>query len=321
MADGSIGGAYFTLSVNTDDFKAQMGQAKSTAKSTADDVEQSTLQQVGAFKRLFGQVAGGIGTFAAFFAMGQKIGKMLRDNADLTEEWLKSIQSGAPEERLRAIAKELEDLQNASQGGLGNDIDNLIQGRSTARVRAKLEALQRERDALSIAAEKRQAEREKADAKKAAEEKARIQKAYDDETKQMEEDLLALRRAGADEETQHLYKAQDLNARLYDETDERRRAALEEMIELERGLAKKAADERLQKRIDEERSVAKARADEDKRLASERLRLEMDNVRRLEDYRRSIAQGFGVGDVATGDLGAIRRGIENLAASQITSRD
>jgi hypothetical protein len=50
-------------------------------------------------------------------------------------------------------------------------------------------------------------------------------------------------------------------------------------------------------------------------------KMRMDNIRRLEDYRRSLTQGFGVGDVASSDLSALVDAMKQVTSNQISSRD
>jgi hypothetical protein len=59
----------------------------------------------------------------------------------------------------------------------------------------------------------------------------------------------------------------------------------------------------------------------EKRIADAALKFQMDGVRRLEDYRRSIAQGFGVGDVASSDISALVDAMKQVTSNQISSRD
>jgi hypothetical protein len=316
-ADGKIGGAYFTLSVNSGEFDTQMKRAATSAKSASEQVEGSVLKQVGAFRTLFSQVAGGITTFAAFFAAGQRLGRMFSDLTDENEAFIKSFQGGAPEARLAAIAKEMESLQNAMTG---NDLDSLlVQGQTMSQVRARVEALERERTAVQLIADGRRAEAEEkaADAKYKKELAAWV--ANENKKKELarqlgdELDQLRLDSAGSEFE------------RIRTEADIAIGKAREKFGEYEGESFGKLIDaiaERRERRLREANAkIFDEQMKAEKELADERLKLEMSNIRRLEDYRRSLSQGFGVGDVASSDLSALVDAMKQITANQISSRD
>jgi hypothetical protein len=317
--DGKIGGAFFTLSVNSGEFDTQMKQAATSAKSASDQVEGSVLKQVSSFRTLFSQVAGGVATFAAFFAAGQRIGKMFAELTAANEEFIKSIQGGAPEARLAAIAKEMEGLQNAMAGGVGGTLDALWGGMTPAQVRARVEALERERTAVQLIADGRRAEAEDkaADAKYKKELAAWV--ANENKKKELarqlgdELDQLRLDSAGSEFE------------RIRTEADIAIGKAREKFGDYEGDSFGKLIDaiaERRERRLREANAkIFDEQMKAEKELADERLKLEMSNIRRLEDYRRSLTQGFGVGDVASSDLSALVDAMKQVTANQISSRD
>lgn len=318
-ADGKIGGAFFTLSVNSGEFDTQMKQAATSAKVATDQVDDGVVKTINSFKKLGLQVVSAIGVFATLYATGQQIRKMFADMTAENEAFIKSFQGGAPEARLAAIAKELEVLQNAMSGGVGGTLDALFEGMTPTQVRARVEALERERTAVQLIADGRRAE---------AEEKAADAK--------YKKDLAAW---VASEN-----KKKDLAKQLGDELDQARLDASGsefERIRLEANIAVGKAREKFaeyegesfgklidaisEKRERRLREVNDKLFDEqmkaEKALADERMKLEMSNIRRLEDYRRSISQGFGVGDVASSDLSALVDAMKQVTANQISSRD
>lgn len=339
MAENRLGGAWFELSVKDKNLVAGLVRAEQQAKESAtninaslkgvganfsdvgdsskkmgSDVEQSALQQVSAFRRLFSQVAGGIAVFGSFLAIGERIGRMLVSNAESTEAWFQSFQSRSAEDRLSSIGEELKKLQNANDGGIGGAVEALFMGMSPAQVREKIKALEDEREALSIVAAGRRAQREDEE----------IQRKY-------EKDLAAWQANEQKKASLSMAAAEQLlSLRLSLETDGLKKIQMETDAALER--AERQFDslgsdriKQLQDAIlaDQERKtkeyndrIEKDRIDSEKRIADKKLQMELDNIRRAEDYRRSISQGFGVGDVTTSDTTALRQAIETLAASQ-----
>lgn len=315
MASSKIGGAFFELSVNNAGFAAGMATAKATAAKGSAEIGESIDKNVTASTlkadNSIRQVASSwlsMATFIGSISIGiaTAIDKMVnktRDARDATDNLTAGIRRVRDElvslaqsesmtstqKAFKAAADKLQAAIEASSREASKDITSLSSTVGRAWLQGPLAPF-----AEYITNPDKVVADQMAAANNAGKLLARVRKELNE--KEAKEK--------ADAEIAELFRVEqarmELNRKL---AEQMRKDAEDEFQE----FIKRDLD-----RQENDRRAAKERIDEENRLS----RLRMANMMREEDYRRSITQGFGVGDVATSDTTALRQAIETLAASQ-----
>lgn len=140
-----IGSAQFRLSVDSTEFSAGLNRARAEAEKSSQSMASAFKSQVGAFTSFVGKASAAIGVFSTFYAIGERLGTLLRSTAPDVEQFAQAIEklgNAGPADQLRALAERMRDLQNANTGTLLNTIQNLSQGQTNAQVREQIALLE-----------------------------------------------------------------------------------------------------------------------------------------------------------------------------------
>lgn len=309
--DGKIGGAHFELSVSSAKFAEGLNAAKSSAASASTQISGS-MQAAGnaaeaagdRFKTTGERITEATGPFKdAAQVLGRITGIIGLATLALTP-FIRAFQEVSREAAEAAAAtakvgKELNELASTRdiKSRYGDTPEALFQLETQAAKRAydnRVNELQkakvREKEIYDKAFAEYEAQFEEAKRRQQQRENAEANR-----QREREADRVRAAKEADDEIARQRAKEEETGAELY-------RDNIDDFIRTIQQLEKEQIASR-------------------KRVADAALKAEMDNIRRLEDYRRSITQGFGVGDVASSDLSALVDAMKQVTANQISSRD